>query len=187
MLFFPLAMVAAQVSSASPLVTAEGALNLVTSSLTLLKDAGLFAHNKAVSLLPEEPREGYESLLAKVAVQINPAIGTAFAVASPYLIQVQELVMRLWSLVEKRTLPFINSLVLDFERRYPSHAGKIGTTLADKITLFFVLWLLTGVFVRASRRVLCGRRKAAASKSVIYPTSTAKGDVRASFPGKKND
>lgn len=175
-------MVASTAAASRPLVTAEGAVSMVSDSFSLLKDAGLFVHNQAVSVLPEETRVSYEKLINRATNQVTPVTSAAYAAVQPHASKAWSLAQSVWGIAEARTSPFLNALVIDFERRYPSQAGKIGSTLADKIVLLFVLWLLTGFVFRGSRRLVCGKRQ----KQVIYPTS-GKQDVRASFPGKKTD
>jgi len=166
-----------------PLVTAESALNLVSESLALVRDVGLFAHSKAVALLPEEPRASYEDLLARAYSQISPSLEKSAEATKPYRAQAVDAGRYIWNLVESKTSPFIGSLVLDFERRYPSQSGKIGGSLADKLTLLFVLWLAVSFLMRRVRGMFCSSCKQ--NKSVGYPLGSK--DVRTSFPGKKND
>ena len=174
-------MVASTAAASRPLVTAEGAVSLVTESFALLKDVGLFAHTKTTSLLPDETRANYENLLKRATSQFDVLTADAFAKAAPIASNTLAAVKTLWAAAEAKTSPFINSLVIDFERRYPSQAGKIGSTLADKLVLLFVLWVLTGFVMRSSRRLFCGKRQ----KQVVYYPTVGKQDVRASFPGKK--
>ena len=170
-------------ASRSPLVTAESAYSLVKDSVVLVKDVTLFAHEKIVSYIPDEPRENYEDLLSKAYAQIRPFYDNLLAKTQPYTSKAVELVTRVWGLLEAKTSPFLNSIMVDFERRYPSQAGKIGGSLADKAATLIVVWLILGFVIRTVRAVvfgtLCGRGKR--SSSVGYTLGGRKSD----FPSSK--
>ena len=143
-------------SAVQSLVSAETSYSLLIASLALLKDISLFLHERVISLLPEKYSIEYYNLLSKITAALSPAFLNLVRVSEPYLTQASLAISKFWALVEAKTSPFVNQWVLDFERRYPGQAGKIGASLLDKVVLLVVLWAMVTCAIRMSRRVILG-------------------------------
>ena len=139
---------------ASPLVSFSGVWDLTTQTLVLVKDATVYVHDKALELVPEQTRNQYVEYvnlgvaeLGRVQSQVQQTLQPSFDI-------VKEACVGFYAVVDKRVSGFVNTIVADFERRFPRESGKIGNSLLDRVVLLVYLYIiLKGI--QCTSRMIC--------------------------------
>ena len=135
---------------------------LCGSTMTLTKDFTAFLVRKSVESLPEDYQNQIGSLTSSVPSFLHRAHSITAQVLSPVVSGLLDIIRRCYEELNRQSAQVIDPLVRDFESRYPSSAGRIGTTLLDRFLVIMWLLLLVRIFIlclRGLRRILLGKPK----------------------------
>jgi hypothetical protein len=129
------------VGAVHPLVSFSGVWDLTMETFGLVKDVTLYAHDKALEFVPTETRLKYEEYLNLGAAEFHKAKRELQEIVRPTVDVVHEALTGIYQAADKRTSGILNTIVVDFERRFPRESGKIGRSLLDRLVLILYLYI----------------------------------------------
>ena len=155
----------------NPILTAQGLVDQISSTISLIKDGAIYSHDRVAELvLPSEALKVYDNMLEQalgVGAQGGALLVEAF---TPTWIIISGLTMKAYEQLDEQVSATLSVFTIDFERRYPEQVGRIGATLIDKMVL--IAWLAIALMtinctLRTFKRVALG-------KSCCKPTTNNK-------------
>lgn len=143
------------------LVSSEAFGELMSSSVTLTRDFGSFVIHQSFEALPDTYR-GFLGILRSHLLDLVIRCGPAWTnFVKPILDRLHYNIRYGYDELNRQSAQVIDPLVKDFERRYPSSAGRIGSSLVDRFLVCVWLLFLMRVFIiilRGVRRLIRGKR-----------------------------
>jgi len=135
---------------------------MLGSTITFAKDFGSFMIQTSVEVLPEQYQNVVGTFMGRVSGLVVSTRSVFNSVLYPVVLAVHESVRRGYDELNRQSAQVIDPLVRDFEKRYPSSAGRIGSSLLDRFLLIVWLLFLVRVFIlclRGLRRLVWGKRQ----------------------------
>jgi hypothetical protein len=182
------------VACSRELVSFDAVVALTSETIGWLKDASLYIHDKALEYIPAEHRQKYQEYMELGAAELGKAQAQVVAAVSPSVEIVTEAVSHIYQVADKRTSSVVNTVLVDFERRYPNEAGKIGASLLDRVVFVIYLYLFAkglSCICKMLWRAISGKAKKIGSVKVGEPvvkefriSEVASAPPRPSFPSK---
>jgi len=136
-------------------VSADLFVGLIASTMTLSRDIAKYAITHAIECLPSDYKHTFDQSLIRITESSVPMYRSMESRIFPVLDYTSVLIKNLHQELNKQSGKIIDPLVDDFESRYPSGKGKIGSTFVDR--LFLICWLL--LVTRATIWILCLPRR----------------------------
>lgn len=143
------------------LVSSNALSDLLTSSVTLTKDFGSFFIHKSVTVLPESYQQIFESIESSVSAFLARFEPMSTSIVKPVLDRIHDRIRFGYEELNRQSAQVIDPLVKEFENRYPSSTGRVGSSLVDRFLVCVWLLFLVRVlisFVRGVRRLMRGKR-----------------------------
>jgi hypothetical protein len=142
------------------IVSSDRFMEFVGSTIFLTRDMGSFVIQKTVELLPEEYRGLAQNYTAQLAGSSSSIFNATISALHPTLALIVSSLRRGYEELNRQSAQVIDPLVREFEKQYPSSAGKVGSNLFDRFLL--IMWLLslvrlTFLSFRLVRRLIFGR------------------------------
>lgn len=138
-----------QATNNVPIVTAEGAFEMLAKSARLSKELSLFVVGRLHQNLPEDFQVHLARYSGMFQERWNPLYAQVVSLVEPVFGAVSEWTTTLahdwYSTINKQSGRVLDSVISEFENFAPSAAGLVGSSVADRVLLFFWLLLLVKV------------------------------------------